>query len=560
MFGLIVLLVHLQYEKQQKHSARTSSSGGQQLSLVQSLVPAAAELRSTQLLEIGCYEILDASSTTIGFAAFTLPDTSSVLGFSGPTNVLVILDSRAAVVDSAIIESADTRDHVDSIRQSSRFLSQLVGKPLPQLSTVTLDGVSGATLTSLAIVESLRLRFRRVDNGPPQFTFSSLRFPEQISAEELKPFLPDASNVSANRSTGLYEVLNQRDEVVGSLLRLSPAADNIIGYQGPTDAVVVLSAQRQVLGLAVRKSYDNQPYTDYVADDRYFGNLLNDRGLAELAELDDLNIEGVSGATMTSQAVASGIPQAAEAQIAFEKRRTDYQPVSQTTSANIGQRVRLRDISTICITVFACLIGLTNLKRKPVLRIAFQLLLAGWLGLINGDMVSQALWLGWAQHGIAWQKSLGLLTLSAAAVCLTVFSGKNVYCAHICPHGAVQQLLRNRLAWRIKLGGRTTGLLKLIPVALLVTIVAIGMLNLAISAVDLEPFDAWIWTVAGTASIVIAVAGLAFSLFVPMGYCRFGCPTGAILNGLRRTGSTWSLRDTAATLLAAFSVAAYLLY
>lgn len=561
LLGLIVLLLNLQYEKRQQQSALKIDSGaGQQLLHIQKLVPAATELRLSKLYGVGCFQILDAAGQTLGYAGFTLPKTSHVLGFSGPTNVLVVLDSQGTVVESEILQSADTRDHVESIRNDSQFLSQLRGMSLSQLASGSVDGVSGATLTSMAIVEALRLRFRPVDDGPPQFAFSSLRFSEQIAAEDVERFFPSASTVRANPSTGLYEALNQNDDMVGSLLRLSPAADNIVGYQGPTDAVVVLSDQLQVLGLAVGKSYDNEPYTDYVAGDGYFGNLFDGRNLAELAELDALNIEGVSGATMTSQSVASGIAQAAQQHIAFKKKLADYQPASQPQLTKSGLPVRLRDISTVGITLFACLIGMTRLKRKRVLRIAFQLVLIGWLGLLNGDMVSQALWLGWAQHGIAWQKSLGLLALSAAAVCLPIFSGQNVYCAHICPHGAVQQLTRNRLPWRIKLNARAARVLKLLPAALLLTIIAIGMLNFAISAVDLEPFDAWIWTVAGTASIVIAVVGLAFSLLVPMGYCRFACPTGAILNGLRRTGSTWSLRDTAATLLATASVAAYLLY
>ena len=72
-------------------------------------------------------------------------------------------------------------------------------------------------------------------------------------------------------------------------------------------------------------------------------------------------------------------------------------------------------------------------------------------------------------------------------------------------------------------------------------------LNLA----AIEPFDAWSWRAAGVASIVIALVGLAASLFVPQAYCHFGCPTGALLSFIRSAGSSdrWTARDGTALIL-----------
>ncbi|HRE80685.1 MAG TPA: hypothetical protein PLN52_06535, partial [Opitutaceae bacterium] len=41
------------------------------------------------------------------------------------------------------------------------------------------------------------------------------------------------------------------------------------------------------------------------------------------------------------------------------------------------------------------------------------------------------------------------------------------------------------------------------------------------------------------------------SFFIPQAYCRFGCPTGALLNFVRRRGptDTFSFRDTGALVL-----------
>jgi hypothetical protein len=51
--------------------------------------------------------------------------------------------------------------------------------------------------------------------------------------------------------------------------------------------------------------------------------------------------------------------------------------------------------------------------------------------------------------------------------------------------------------------------------------------------------------------------GLIASAFVPQAYCRFGCPTGALLNFVRARGAAdrFSARDTAALALVAAAVA-----
>ena len=51
--------------------------------------------------------------------------------------------------------------------------------------------------------------------------------------------------------------------------------------------------------------------------------------------------------------------------------------------------------------------------------------------------------------------------------------------------------------------------------------------------------------------------GLIASCFVPQAYCRFGCPTGALLNFVRARGPTdhFSRRDALAGILLASAVA-----
>jgi len=81
----------------------------------------------------------------------------------------------------------------------------------------------------------------------------------------------------------------------------------------------------------------------------------------------------------------------------------------------------------------------------------------------------------------------------------------------------------------------------------------VAVTDAAFSLVDLEPFDAWVYAVAGWPTLAIAGVGIVASLFVPMAYCRYGCPVGALLRFLAHSGQ-WSRRDTAASALVLVAV------
>jgi len=158
-----------------------------------------------------------------------------------------------------------------------------------------------------------------------------------------------------------------------------------------------------------------------------------------------------------------------------------------------------------------------------------------YLGFGAGALLSQAQAWGWAQAGVP-RGAVVLLALAAAAVVPPVTTRKNVYCSHLCAHGAAQQLLvrfvKPRRNFPLWLRSWLVGL----PWALLVLAILTAVLHLPLALVDIEPFDGYLPAVAGTAALVIFVVSLLVSGFYPMAYCRHGCPTGALLDHLRLHG------------------------
>lgn len=488
-------------------------------------------------------EVVDAENEPLGFVVQTSPQSDGIVGFSGPTNILIAFDTDDRIIGLKILWSRDTVEHVDLIERDGDFLNSWKGTLWTDAANRTsVDGVSGATLTSLAIAESIT---NRLGGNVP-----SLRFPDEIEVSEVVAKFPAASRLASDpRRPALHRILNAEGLLLGYVFRTSPAADNLVGYQGPTDTLVMLDTDEKVLGIQLRHSFDNEPYVGYVKDEEYFLNLFNGRTLAELAALDlfEARVEGVSGATMTSMNVADALVAAAKHAATKVERAP---PAPPSTTPNNQQ------LATMLVVAAGLVIGMSRLRKYRLVRLGLLAVVIVVLGLLNGDMVSLATLIGWAQNDVPWIIASGLVAVSLVALFVPALSKTQIYCHQLCPHGAVQQLTKKRIPWQLTLPGWLRRTLSLLPFGLLVWCVVVSMLHLPFSLVDLEPFDAWVYQAAGAATISIAVVGLAASLFTPMAYCRYGCPTGALLEFIRFNSKSdiWNRTDWLATLLLVLTV------
>ncbi len=507
---------HVAYRAQQTW-ARSAVVDQQQLQQFFPGTPHAGALDLTH----GAQSVIGASGDTLGFVVQTSPASEHVIGYLGPTNVLIAFDSQYRVIGIEVLDSGDTPEHVTKVIQDRRFMNTYRGLSWQESARRhNVDAVSGATLTSLAIVESISLRL-----GDP---CPSLRFPDELRLREVKSFLPNAVALrERSRQPLMRNVIDVAGQRIGAVLRTSPTCDGLAGYQGPTDTLIVFDARDRVVGIAVRSSYDNQPYVRYVQQDEYFRNLFNGLQLAELADLDleAMEVEGVSGATITSMAVARSLLPAAT--VALKR------PEGATT-----RRFSVRDVATCLLVASALLMTFTHLRGRRRLRWLCRVVLVVYLGFLSGDMLSQALLVGWARSGVPWRLAPSLVLLVAAALLVPILSKRQMYCHHLCPFGAAQQMLRGR--WLLRSGApRYTvprslqRVLRLVTPTLLLLVVVTAVRHLPLNLAGIEPFNAFCFWIAGAATLVVAAIGLVGSVVVPMAYCRYGCPTGAILAYLR---------------------------
>lgn len=475
--------------------------------------------------------VKDAAGVTLGTVAQTSPAADGVIGYSGPTNALIAFDAQGAIIGLRILGSGDTPDHVAEVIRDRSFFKQF-HRLKAGADPGKVDAVSGATLTSTAVAGGVLQRLGQ--------EASSLRFPEPITLDEVRALEPDAASLRAsNKNPNVIDVLDAAGKIVALVTHTSPASDAIVGYKGPTDTLMLLDAEGKTLrSIRVRKSYETKAYLGYVTDDAYFMRLFNGRTLEQLAGIDfeKEKIEGVSGATETSWSVAESL-----------KKRSERLLAERTSHSGRLKQInwRWQDGGHALVILSAFLMAFTSLRGHRVARTVHHLLLVGYSGIFVGEMLSQALFIGWSRHGAPSQSAPGLVLLAAVALLAPVFSRRQLYCHHVCPHGALQHLLMRRIKWQWSPPPALARVMEMIPFALLLLVFIAAITRRTLDLNAIEPFDAWLIRVSGLSAIVIAIVGLLFSLITPMAYCRYGCPTGALFKLLRFTGDAerFGLRD-----------------
>jgi hypothetical protein len=528
---LAAAVLVLQRAEQQRRAADLTLS----VERVRDFFPGAASLQPVADL----LAVRDASGVTLGYVMQTAPDSDTITGYSGPTNTLIALDANRRVKGLRVLRSGDTSDHLAEVVSTRSFFEQFKNKKADEIATLAPDAVSGATLTSLAIAEGVQRRLGKSAQ-------SSLRFPDAITLEEVRALEPRAAALRAKGTR--QEVLDEKGALIAIAARTAPASDGVVGYKGPSDVLLLLEPDGQTLRrIALRKTFDTEAYVGYVTGDAAFLRTFDGMKLPEIAtmDFDQAGVEGVSGATQTSWGVAEGVRVRAQSLLQeAEKKKPWWTRI----------RWRWQDAGHALVIAAAFAMAFTRLRGIAWCRHAHHALLVVYAGVISGEMLSQGLLTGWASNSAPWSSAVGLVALAAVALVGPVLTSKQLYCHHICPHGALQQLLARRLRWQWSPPKRVEAVLSLIPHALLALVFLIALRGWAVDLNALEPFDAYLFRIAGWASIALALGGLAWALVTPLAYCRFGCPTGALFKVIRFTGSGdhLGLRDAiAAGMLAA---------
>lgn len=464
--------------------------------------------------------VLNANGETVGWITQTNPESATITGYAGPSNLLVVFDLSRRVVGVALMTSADTIGHVTKVIEDSTFMSQWNGRHQASLGqTGDAKIVSGASLTSEAMARGVAARFGA--KGMEDW------FPGELSIAEVRPWFPDAASIDNNR------VLSSQGVHLGTVLRSSRMGVAARGFQGASDVVVALDpAGRFIAGVALRGSRDNEPYVSDARDAVLYDAPFTGKTPQEIQSSKPGATVMASGASRTAESVEETVR---------EMLRRHFAP-AEVKSKRVGVREGFA-LSWIAFGLWIAFGPWRAWKAARTVFAAVTVLSAGlWLGL----MIGQDQWIKWSMRGSFAGSALPLIALTAAALLIPAAFGKNIYCSHLCAHGAAQQLLGFLRKRRFAVPPRFHRALALLPWFTLVLLWVLAWIGIGFPFANAEPFEVWSVGFVSLLPVAIFAAGLAASVFLPQAYCHYGCPTGAVLRFLTSSPGRWTRRDAVA--------------
>lgn len=364
------------------------------------------------------------------------------------------------------------------------------------------------------IIYLISLNFKKANE--PEVEKTTTEVSTMVPLDAVKKYFPACTGVE-KRSEVRYEV-KAGDAVIGKLIVTTPIADDLIGYAGNVPLFLAVSQKDVVLGLTLLKNSETPGFLKRLEKKDF----LSAWDGKTLEEAEQLEVEAISGATMSSGAIRGSVKKA----LGFYLER----------EGGGGNQDWMKVIQHV-LGGFVVLLALVSLfwggkmkKWRFLLQVSSVLILGFWCGYF----VSFELLFNWLLNGIPWGARVLLPVIAVLAIACPLFLSKSYYCAYLCPFGAAQELMGKIRKKKISPKGILKNLLKYTRVVYFMIIIGLLLWGIPLELASMEPFPAFLLTAATGWVIALAVVFLLLSIFFVRPWCNYFCPTGELQEVLRK--------------------------
>lgn len=304
-------------------------------------------------------------------------------------------------------------------------------------------------------------------------------------------------------------------------------AKDVQGYGGPVPLKIHIGKDGKLTAIEAEPNAESPDFFDRAKElfSRWQGKTV-DEALAE-------DVDAVSGATFSSKAIIGNVQRGLT--YAKQRRLADGGKDAQKESAErtIATGWTLGSIVALIAVLLGAVVPLfTNNRRLHLVQLAVNVVV---LGLWTGTFVSYTLFLRFFAGGVSLS-AIGALAaplLMLIVALLYPLAGRSGhYCAHICPLGSAQELAGKLSRRKLRITPRVLRVLTALRNLLWGVLMALLLTGTCTAWVDYELFTVFIYSSASVWVIVLAGLFLVLSVWVPRPYCRFVCPTGALLKSV----------------------------
>lgn len=347
-------------------------------------------------------------------------------------------------------------------------------------------------------------------SGGRDFLFQKEEAVVTVDLEHIKDIYPTAAFFSKNRH-GTFDVYDNNRNKVGAAL-LSSGYSQQFGYGGHVPLLIGIDNQLTITKISLLPNNETSDYIEAIYGNQFIGKW---QGLG-LADAMHLQVDIVSGATFTSNAVIAGVRQTAAAVMSSD--------ASIITETNLWTTIK--DVLFLSLMVLSLVMAYK--KGTAKYRTVYMLLVLVIMGLILNKALSVQLLHGWLLDGFTWRGNWQSSVVFILALTISFIGKRQFYCNYLCPMGALQELTNKLTPFKKrKLPTRFKGItLREIYLTFIAGALLLGFVP---ELSYLEPFMFFSFRIVGIGLIVFGLLVVVLSLFFSKPWCS-ACPTGCLID------------------------------
>ncbi len=341
--------------------------------------------------------------------------------------------------------------------------------------------------------------------------------------EHAKKFADKNNDVVIHPSIDLYYATISDNNFSPSIyLESTDIVKNIRGYAGEVNVGIIIDKNGFIKKIEHISSKETQSYLATIKKAGFYEQF-NQVSISKGTQ----QIDAVTGATLTSEAIASTVSQLTKQSIPYPI--SNYADIDEVNSFDLSAKLNSSWVVHISIIFLMFLFAFQKKIRKSKKSIiVLSLLSVIYIGFFLNNSFTYISFI----HPFVGTSVSSFVGLYSLFVLLGAIWGKNTYCKYVCPFGNIQRLIMHvnpkKISRKFFISNKWIKKIRATLTVILITGVLLGLRNW--SNFELFP-DLFGWSTIGVWFIVAAITVLT-TLIYPMIWCRLLCPTGSLLDGV----------------------------
>lgn len=337
-----------------------------------------------------------------------------------------------------------------------------------------------------------------------------------------KQFSREDHVVSILPSTELYYATINDGDQEKVYLESTHIIKNIRGYAGEINVGIIVDQNGYIQQVEHISSKETESYLVDIKNANFYEQF-KDVSITNGHQ----NIDAVTGATLTSQAITTTVSKLVNKAIPYPiSNYSEIDEVNLFSVEALLNKTWIAHIITIFLMFFFVLQRWKKKTKKSML--ALTILSTIYLGFFLNNSFTYISFI----HPFVGTSVSSFVGLYSLFVLLGAIWGKNTYCRYICPFGNIQKIITQfnplKTTRKFFISNKWIKRIRAAITVILLTGVLLGIRNWSNYELFPDLFGLSVLSV----WFVVAVITVLTTMVYPMIWCRLLCPTGAILDGL----------------------------